>query len=199
MKRNAPITLAHVSALSAVPAIANAFANPKAATAPSNDTPPPAPDASGGPTGDASTRPPPAANDTPKPAADADKPRVTAVSLDIPLPTRSGNARGSKSLFDFSVLTQVGASIGIFGKTVKQMNSIVRNFNTKSDNREAVTDANGAPTYEMTEIKAADGSVVNRVPDTTKPITRPIVELIVTATDPKKDRDGAPLRVFRKR
>lgn len=171
----------------------SAFANAAAATKPKNDTPP-AP-----PAGDANTgtadKP---ADGTTQPAANGDAkpkgPTIAAIRTDIPIPSKTNSLRGVKSPYEFEKLP-MGGSRGVMDKTVKQLSSVVSNFNRRPDNREIVKNEDGSTVFEMQEIKAPDGTIT-KVP-TSVAVTRPKIEIVAVAVDPATDPDKAPVRIFR--
>lgn len=143
-----------------------------------------------GNTGSNGTPPALAANDAVKPKG----PTIAAIRTDIPIPTKTNSLRGVKSPYEFEKLP-VGGSRGVMDKTVKQLSSVVSNFNRRPDNRESVKNEDGSTVFETQEIKAPDGTVT-KVP-TTNPVTRPVIEILAVAVDPKTDPDGATVRIFR--
>lgn len=99
-------------------------------------------------------------------------PVITAVSTAIPIPERS-NRRGSKSAYDFSVLTAVGTSFGVKNKTIKQVNPIVHRENKRNCTETA------DPTQPGKTIKTYKARYE------------------AFEVDPKTDPDNAKVRVFR--
>lgn len=132
---------------------------------------------------------------TPAPAAPVKKriePELTGVSNKVEMPERVSK-RGSKSKYPFDALTEKGMSFGIKNKTAANMGSVVSGQNRK--HKELVTDADGNPVFETQELKGADGSVTEVPTDKQKvEIQRHFFAMDV---DPKKDPDGASVRIFR--
>lgn len=132
-----------------------------------------------------------------KPAEDAIV--LTAVSTDIPIPASVARGRASKSPFNFDALTVVGASIGIVGRKggAKSLSSIISNQNRKAENWIDKMDANGNKIMKPGEpIKDANGNVVGTQPATEAERVR-VKQFRAFDVDPKTDKDGANVRIFR--
>lgn len=143
----------------------------------------------------------PAATNTTPAAAPAAKqvgavkrvaPELTAVSKAIPIPTNV-NTRGSKSLYPFDSLTEVGMSFGMKNKKASSLASIVSNQNRKA--LEPKKDENGNIVYKQKEMKDASGNVTY-VP-TGDPEMVQTKKFQVADVDPKTDPEGAACRVWR--
>ncbi len=129
-------------------------------------------------------------------AEDRVSPEFTEVRTDIAIPT---NARASKS--DYAKLLEnlpVNGSIGIKNKTKKQISSQISKVNNSKDNLVQKTDANGvAITKNGDPIKDAAGNVIGhqQVPEMVQVKEFRAFDI----ADPKKDPDGASVRIFRVR
>ena len=127
-------------------------------------------------------------------AEDRVSPEFTEIRTDIPLPT---NGRATKS--DYAKLLEnlpVNGSIGIKNKTKKQISSQISKVNNAKDNLAPKTDASGAAiTKNGDPIKDAAGNVIGyqQVPEMVQIKEFKAFEV----TDPKKDPDGATVRIFR--
>jgi len=119
-------------------------------------------------------------------------PMITGVSTAVPMPDRNTN-RGSKTSYPFEMLTNVGMSFGVKNKTAKQLASIISNQNRKPGPTKR--NADGSIVYKTQDMTAPDGSVT-KVP-TSEPETLPGKKYFAVDCDPKKDPDGANVRVFR--
>lgn len=114
-------------------------------------------------------------------------PEITAVSSTIAMPERT-NKRGSTSLYPFDALTAAGMSFGVKGKTAKQMSTIVSNANKKR---------------RTVRKDATTGQPVPKIdPATQQPIAGEFeydvsAHFFAVDADPRKDPDGASVRVFR--
>lgn len=117
---------------------------------------------------------------------------VAAIRTDIPIPDRKAR-RGSTSKYDFDKL-QVGQSIGVIGKTARELSSVVGNLNRKFKTEKK--DDAGAIVYKMTEIKDANGTVTGHK-NTGKAEMVKTRDYIVEDVDPANDPDKATARVFR--
>ena len=128
-----------------------------------------------------------------KPGQTTVAPELTGISavVEMPAPPARSN-RGSKSAYPFDEL-EVGQSFGVKNKTRDQMQSIVSNQNKK--HRVEKRDENGNVVYKTTEAKDAEGNVT-RLP-TDKPEMIDGKTFFAVEADPKKDPDGAKVRVFR--
>lgn len=127
-------------------------------------------------------------------AEDRIAPEFTQVRTDIPLPT---NSRATKS--DYAKLLEplaVNGSIGVKNKTKKQISSQISKVNNAKDNLAQKTDAAGIViTKNGDPIKDAAGNVIGyqQVPEMVQ-----IKEFkAFDIEDPKKDPDGASVRIFR--
>lgn len=127
-------------------------------------------------------------------AEDRIAPVFTEVRTDVAMPT---NARATKS--DYAKLLEnlpVNGSIGIKNKTKKQISSQISKVNNAKDNLAQKTDAAGVViTKNGDPIKDAAGNVIGY---------QQIAEMIqlkefkaFDIEDPKKDPDGASVRIFR--
>lgn len=83
------------------------------------------------------------------------EPILTVAVTGIAMPERS-RARGSKSLYPFDDLTEVGMSFGVKNRTAKQLSSILSNANRKAMVNKV--DADGNVVFKTKELKGADGS-----------------------------------------
>jgi hypothetical protein len=120
-------------------------------------------------------------------------PAITAASAAVKMPEKPKAARGSKSLYPFDDLTEVGMSFGVKDKTAKNMASIVSNQNRK--NVEPRKDEAGNVIYKTKAVKGADGTETQMPTD--KPEVNVLKHFFVIDVDPKKDPDNASVRVFR--
>jgi hypothetical protein len=118
-------------------------------------------------------------------------PELTTITSEVELPKKVSK-RGSKSLYPFEKL-EVGQSFGVTNKTAAGMASIISNQNRK--HRAEKQDENGNTVFEMKDLKGADGTVT-QVP-TDKPVMNVDKHFFASNCDPKKDPDGASVRVFR--
>jgi len=115
-----------------------------------------------------------------------------AVMIDLPIVDRRA---GSRSLYPFESLTEVGMVFGVKGKPAKNLSSVTNNANKKYQVQER--DAAGTLVYETKSVPQADGTSVT-VPDTAKPkmvFTRRFRALDVTA-DIAENLKGTPLEGF---
>lgn len=128
-----------------------------------------------------------------KPGQSTVAPELTGIStaIEMPAPPARSN-RGSKSAYPFDQL-EVGASFGVKNKTREQMQSIVSNQNKK--HRTEKRDEAGNVVYQTTEAKDVDGNVTHLPTD--KPEMVDGKMFFAIEADPKKDPDGAKVRVFR--
>jgi len=89
---------------------------------------------------------------TPVVAATATKtrvaPEVTPVTTSLPIPEKKRG--GFRSHYDFTILTEVGASFGIKNKTAKQINPIV----SKENRRHKNADKTYKIKYEVFDVDA---------------------------------------------
>ena len=118
-------------------------------------------------------------------------PEITTITGDVEMPKKV-NKRGSKSPYPFDNL-EVGQSFGVTNKTAAGMASIISNQNRKY--RAQKTDGRGNTVFETKDLKGADGTVT-QVP-TDKPVMVVGKHFFASDCDPKKDPDGASVRVFR--
>ena len=118
-------------------------------------------------------------------------PELTTITSNVEMPKKV-NKRGSKSLYPFEKL-EVGQSFGVTNKTADGMASIISNQNRK--HRVEKTDDQGNTVFETKDLKGADGTVT-QVP-TDKPVMIVNKHFFASDCDPKKDPDGASVRVFR--
>ena len=91
---------------------------------------------------------------------------LTAPTSKVPMPERSSN-RGQKSIYDFSVRTEVGMSFGVKNKTREQVSSVVSRENKRNRIDAATHGKTHATRFEVFTV------------------------------DPKTDPDKAMVRVFR--
>jgi len=120
-------------------------------------------------------------------------PEITAISAKVEMPASASSRRGTKSLYPFDDLVEVGQSFGVKNKTASDMSSIVSNQNRK--NREDVFDENGDTVFETKTMKGEDGVEI-QVP-TKKPLQK-VNKFFFVVDAEKNDPDGAKCRVFRK-
>lgn len=118
-------------------------------------------------------------------------PELTTITDNVEMPKKV-NKRGSKSLYPFEKL-EVGQSFGVTNKTAAGMASIISNQNRK--HREEKTDDQGNTVFETKDLKGSDGTVT-QVP-TDKPVMIVNKHFFASDCNPKKDPDGASVRVFR--
>lgn len=104
------------------------------------------------------------------PPADASKtkearvePVLTAVHSGIAMPVTTSN-RGSKSIYNFDGLVNVGDAFGVKNKTAASLSSIVSNANKKAMQNK--TDATGATIYKTKEITDPTTGAKVTVPST---------------------------------
>jgi hypothetical protein len=109
-------------------------------------------------------------------------------------PPENAAKRGVKSKYPFDQL-EVGQSIAIKGRKAEGLASTVSSQNRKHLAQKK--DENGAPMFEMTEVKNAEGVVTARVPDPSKPIMVATKKFAVYDVDPATDPDKADVRIFR--
>lgn len=128
----------------------------------------------------------------PKTNAPRVAPIVTNASNSVAMPERSSN-RGSKTSYPFESLSAVGMSYGVKNKTALQMSSIVSNQNRKPG--AIKKDANGATIFKTQKMDMGDGTSKD-IP-TSEPDTLPGKHYFAMDVDPKKDPDGASVRVWR--
>lgn len=134
-----------------------------------------------------------AATTTTVAGVEREAPVLATIRTDIPLPTGS-KPRGAKSAYNFDDLP-VGGSIGIGNKTIKQVKSIVSNYNRAKSNYTEKRDDAGNIVFKMQEIKSQDG-VITRVP-TQEAETVRVRELSAYEVDATTDPDNVSVRVFR--
>lgn len=97
------------------------------------------------------------------PAGPRVAPDVTAaIAIDLPERVRRS---GSKSLYPFESLTEVGMVFGVKGKQAKSLSSVISNANRKWV--KPITDEAGNPTFES-KVIVSDGKEIT-VPDTERP------------------------------
>lgn len=138
--------------------------------------------------------PPAAAAKSPR--AKAEAPQITELVSDMPIPTITRGAVGSRSPFPFDTM-EVGQSFGVSNKTAKQMSSIVSNQNRKASNYRNKVDAEGKEILTpATPITDANGNVVGQKPG--EPIKEQIKVWVVSEVDHKKDPAKARVRIWRK-
>lgn len=119
--------------------------------------------------------------------------KITAVSKSVPMPEfASASNRGSKSAFHFDDL-DVGESFGVIGRDARSLSSII----SSAHRRHMVnkTDANGNVVYKTRKAKDANG-VEMEMPTQEAAQVRGR-EFKAADVDPKKDPDGASVRIWR--
>lgn len=117
---------------------------------------------------------------------------ILGVSTAVQMP-QVASRRGSKSQYDFDAV-EVGQSIGVVGRTAKNLQSTVTNANRRYT--EDKKDANGQTVYKMIDMKDAAGNVT-RVPDTSKPEKVQTRHFFAHDCDPATDPDKATARIWR--
>lgn len=120
-------------------------------------------------------------------------PELTGVSKTVPMPVRA-STRGSKTIYPFEALTEIGMSFGVKNKTAEQLTSIISNQNRKLG--AVKKNADGSPVFKMQDMKDASGAVVGQVP-TTEHDHEPQKHFFAVNVDKRKDPEGASVRVFR--
>lgn len=128
---------------------------------------------------------------TAAPAAAVALPTVAAPRADVPLPVKTNN-RGRASIYDFDSLT-VGQSIGVVGKTAKELYPTVNNANRRFKEAKVVDGATVFKTEEVTD--PSTGIKSRKVSD--KPEMVATRKFIVADVDPATDPDNATARIFR--
>ena len=91
-----------------------------------------------------------------KPTTERVVPVLTAATNAIAMPVRTNNRPGSKTLYPFDTLTEVGMSFGVKNRTAHQLSSVLSNANRKAM-VDKVDDA-GNKVFMTKKLKAADGS-----------------------------------------
>lgn len=121
-------------------------------------------------------------------------PELTEISSDLTMPEPPRNSAGAKTPYPFDKL-QPGESFGVKNKTLSQMASIISNQNRKA--RVEKRDEAGGIVYKTTTAKGADG--VERTVPTTEPEMEETRRFFGVEVDPKKDPQGAKVRVWRQK
>jgi hypothetical protein len=121
-------------------------------------------------------------------------PVLTGINSSLSMPERI-NKRGSATSYPFADLA-VGQSFGVKNKNAKQISSIVSNQNRKPGAPKV--DASGAPVYKMVEVKDANGVVTGHIPSKDRETDEENKKhFFAVDCDPKKDPEGASVRVWR--
>ena len=88
-------------------------------------------------------------------------PKLTTVfKLDVPAALSA--RRGSKSLYPFDQLSEVGSAFGVFGKTKAEMASVVSAANRR--NRTEKKDGNGQPVRKQEPVRDGSGNITGYQP-----------------------------------
>lgn len=128
-------------------------------------------------------------------AEDRVVPLFTDIATDIAIPAKS--QRGSKSELAerLAKIEVVGHSIGLTNKSKKQISSTLSKVNNAASNLRNVTDANGNTVMKNGEaIKDANGAVIGY---SQIAVTERVKEFEAFDVNPKEDKQGASVRIFR--
>lgn len=188
-------------------AAADKGGSPKPVAAPPT-TPAPAP-VTAPVIGDTPVVPPAPAGDIPAatPAAASDF-EVFGITSDIPVPAnRPKPGRGGQSVYPFEKL-EINQSFGIKGKSSKLIASTVSSANKRNmeDVMQAATNADGTPKLDattglqVTEPVMVSQTTKNKDGTTSTAMVkkqRPTKLFVAYPVDPKTDKQGASVRVFR--
>lgn len=121
-------------------------------------------------------------------------PELTEINSTLQMPEPPRNSAGAKTPYPFDKL-EVGTSFGVKNKTLAQLASIISNQNRK--HRIEKRDDAGGIVYKTTTAKGADGT--EQTVPTSEPEMEETKRFFGVEVDPKKDPDGAQVRVWRQK
>lgn len=127
-----------------------------------------------------------------KPAAKSEG-TVIGISSAVALPSRP-NKRGQKNKYPFDKL-EIGQSIAIKGMKAENLASTIATNNRKEEFKVFKKNDAGEIVRGFKEIKDAAGNVISTVPGDAIVLSQRV--FFALDCDPKKDPEGADVRIFR--
>lgn len=146
----------------------------------------------------------PAAPAATTPVAKAGAPKVedriapifTDIATDIPMPSKAKSGAKSELAKKLEMIAVVGGSIGLKNKTKKQISSTISKVNNAAANQTQKLDSNGQPVTKTGEpVKDGNGVIQSYGPSVA--VMERVKEFEAYDVDPKEDKQGASVRIFR--